>query len=103
MSGATGTKRIIQSYIDHGGATMDEDKYQLYRIAVLSKWLDECPIFKTYEMNQINMFGHPIEKALARYGCLLCIGPTEFTVDEAISHLKVHKPEYFEGEEGKLT
>jgi hypothetical protein len=87
---ATGTKRIIQAYLDNGGARMDEEAYQTYKLAILSKWLDGC---KMFEMQPRDWTSEP------RYLCLdlACIGH-EFSVGDAITHLKVHRPEWFDNQ-----
>ena len=83
---STGTKRIIESYLEHGGAAMDEPAYQAYRAAILSRWLETLTMVR-------------VEEDPPLFYCSLRTCPDFFacmSIDDAIRHLKVHKPEWFQ-------
>ena len=89
---STGTKRIIENYIANGGAAMDESAYHVFKAAILTKWLDGGGMFERFTLTPPGIKEDP--SVLSH-----CIEPHcegLFTVDQAIQHLKVHRPEWFQ-------
>lgn len=82
MSNSTGTKRIIENYVANGGASMDEDHYQLYKAAMLTNWLDK-------------LYAPLIEGEAHWYVCLDCIDGEAMNTQQAINHLRLHHPDWF--------
>ena len=80
------TKRIIESYLANGGAAMDEAAYQVYRAAILARWLETLTMVRVEEDQPI-------------FYCALPTCPdfrVRMSIDDSIRHLKVHKPEWFQ-------
>lgn len=78
----TGTRRIVEHYVEHGGPLMDEERYQLYRITLLTRWLSR------YSVRCCD--SHP-----EQWWCEVCDAVVAEGVDMAVTHMRLHLPRAF--------
>lgn len=98
MTQAVTVKAIVQCYLSHGGAKMDEVEYQKYKLAILLDWLDREELYavKHYQ-NPSGCWIQIPELQPAVMNC--CHMDCEFsTVDvmTAVDHLVVHYSQWFD-------